>query len=71
MPGHEEAGAVGVEEGDCGGEVVVVVDHVGEVGHGLVAFVEGGGEGVGVGARFLGGVDDVDCSLPAIAERVS
>ena len=63
VPGGEEAGAVGVEEGEGGGEVGVVVYYVGEVGHGFVTFVEGGGEvgGEGVG----GGVDGVDCCLPA------
>ena len=39
VPGGEEAGAVGVDEGDGGGEVWVVVDDVGEVGHGFFAFV--------------------------------
>ena len=33
MPGGEEAGAVGVDEDEGGGEVGVVVDDVGEVGH--------------------------------------
>lgn len=63
VPGGEETGAVGVEEGEGGGEGGVVVYYVGEVGHGFVAFVEGGGEvgGEGVG----GGVDGVDCCLPA------
>ena len=63
VPGGEEAGAVGVQEGEGGGEVRVVVYYVGEVGHGFVTFVEGGGEvgGEGVG----GGVDGVDCCLPA------
>ena len=39
VPGCEEAGAVGVDECDCGGEGWVVVDDVGEVGHGFFAFV--------------------------------
>lgn len=44
VPGLEEAGAVRMEEGNCGRELVVVVDYVGEVGHGLVAFIYGRGE---------------------------
>ena len=63
VPGGEEAGAVGVEEGEGGGEGRVVVYYVGEVGHGFVAFVEGGGE-VGCGEGVGGGVDGVDCCLP-------
>lgn len=55
-----------VEEGDCGGEVVVVVDYVGEIGHGFVAFVEWGHQGVGVRSCFSRGVDNVDCALPAV-----
>lgn len=66
VPGHEEAGAVGMEEGDGGGEGVVVVDQVGEVGHGLVAFVQRGGELLGVCDGCFGGVDGVDCALPAV-----
>ena len=64
VPGGEEAGAVGVDEGEGGREVGVVVDDVGEVGHGFPAFVHGGREGRvvdGVG----GGVDGVDGCLPA------
>lgn len=42
MPGLEESAAMGVEEGYNGGNFsVVVVDDVGEVRHGLVAFVDG------------------------------
>ena len=65
VPGGEEAGAVGVQEGEGGGEVGVIVNYVGEVGHGFVAFVEGGGEVVGdsIGGR----VDGVYCCLPAEA----
>ena len=33
VPGREEARAVGVEEDKGGGEIGVVVDYVGEVGH--------------------------------------
>ena len=65
VPGGEEAGAVGVDEGEGGGEVVVVVDEVGEVGHGFAAFVHGGREGGGcVGGRGRR-VDGVDGCLPA------
>ena len=63
VPGGEEAGAVGVQEGERRGQMGVVVYYIGEVGHGFVAFVEGGGEvgGDGIG----GGVDGVYCCLPA------
>jgi hypothetical protein len=65
VPSLEEALAVGVEEGhDRGNFAVVVVDDVGEVGHGFVAFVHRRYEGVGSAVR-TGGVDDVDGSLPA------
>ena len=64
MPGGEEARAVGVEEDKGGREVGVVVDNVGEVGHGLSAFVHWGREDSirGVG----GGVDGVNRRLPAV-----
>ena len=63
VPGREEARAVGVEEDEGGGEVGVVVDDVGEVGHGFSALVHWGCEGRvrGVGGR----VDRIDCCLPA------
>jgi hypothetical protein len=57
---------VGVEKGDGGGEGVVVVDYVGEVGHGLVAFVQRGGELLVVCDGCFGRVDGVDCALPAV-----
>ena len=70
VPSREEAGAVGVQEGECSGEGVVVVDYVGQVGHAFAAFVEGGCEDwVGVqgrGGYGLGGwIDDVKGALPA------
>lgn len=53
-----------VKEDEGGREIVVVVYHVGEVGHGLSAFVHWGCEG---GIRGVGGgVDSVDCCLPAV-----
>lgn len=66
MPGGGEAVAVGVEEDYGGGEVVVVVDDVGKVGHCFVAFVDRDGEGEGVIEGGGGGVDGVDGSLPAV-----
>jgi len=41
VPGSRVAVAVGVDEGEDGGQVrgVVVVDYVGEVGEGFAAFV--------------------------------
>ena len=66
VPGREEAGAVRVDEDEGGREVGVVVDDVGEVGHGFSAFVHGGREGGGGGGVGVGGgVDGVDCCLPA------
>ena len=47
VPGGEEAGGVGVQERERGGERAVVVDEVGQVGHAFVAFVQGRGQGVG------------------------
>lgn len=64
VPCEQEARAVGVEEGDGGREVVVVVDEVGEVGHGLMALVEGRFQGVLVGGGRFGGIDDVKRTLP-------
>ena len=74
VPGFQEAFAVGVEEGHHGGEgVVVVVDYVGQVGHGFAALVDGCGEevggGGGGGGGWLGWVDDVDGPLPAASEE--
>lgn len=66
VPGHEKACTVGVEKDDGGGKGVVVIDYIGEVGHGFVAFVERGRQGVGVQSCFVRGVDNVDCPLPAV-----
>ena len=54
-----------MQEGEGGREVGVVVDYVGEVGHGFSAFVHGGCE-EGRGGCIIGGgrVDGVDCCLP-------
>ena len=52
-----------MQEDEGGREVGVVVDDVGEVGHGFSAFVYGGCEGR-VGGGVGGGVDGVDCCLP-------
>ena len=65
VPGGEEAGAVGVEEDEGGGQVGVVIDDVGEVGHGFSAFVHGARESC-VGGVGGGGVDAVDGRLPAV-----
>ena len=62
VPGGEEAGAMGVEEGEGGGERRVIVYYVGEVGHCFVAFVHGGCE---AGCEVVHGVYGVDCYLPA------
>ncbi len=63
VPCVAEAAPVWMDEGEGSGEGGVVVDDVGEVGHGFVAFVLWGCEGcVGGGG---GGVDGVDCVLPA------
>ena len=70
VPGGEEAGAVGVEEDEGGGEAGVVVDDVGEVGHGFAAFVHGGREGGG-GVVAGGGINGVDCCLPAVVESLA
>lgn len=65
VPGHEEASAVGVDEGDRGREVVVVFYDVGEISHSLVAFVERSLELSGISDGGFGGIDDVDGLLPA------
>ena len=49
----------------------VVVDYVGEVGHGFAAFVHGGCEGGVCGGGIGGGVDGVNGGLPAVALFVS
>lgn len=65
VPGGEEARAVGMQEGEGGRQVGVVVDYVGEVGHGFPAFVHWRCQGGGV-RGIGGGVDGVDCCLPAV-----
>ena len=62
MPGGEEAGAMGVEEGEGGREGRVIVYYIGEVGHCFVAFIHGGCE---AGCEVVRGVYGVDCCLPA------
>ena len=64
VPGRQEAGAVGVHECHYGREGGVVVDDIGQVGHGFVALVHRGGE-CDVGGGKDGRVDGVDCALPA------
>lgn len=54
-----------MEEGDGGREGVVVIDDVGEVGHRLVAFIEGCFQFMFVGGGRSGRIDDVECPLPA------
>lgn len=55
---------MGVEEGDCGREVVVVVDEVGEVGHRLVALVKRGFKFVFVVGGGSRGIYNIEGSLP-------
>lgn len=64
VPRHVEPGPVGMKEDDGGGESVVMVNDIGQIGHGFMAFVDWGGEDVRIGASFLGGIDDVDGALP-------
>ena len=49
----------------------VVVYYVGEVGHGLAAFVHGGCEGGVCGGGVGGGVDGINGGLPASALFIS
>lgn len=70
VPGFEEAGAVGVKEGDGRREGIVEVNYVGKVGHGFVAFIRRGFKNCVVRSCVGGRVDDVDCSLPARAVDV-
>lgn len=65
MPGHEEAGAVGMEESDCGRKVVIMINQIREVGHRFVALVEGGIEFMFVCFGFIRGVDNINRTLPA------
>lgn len=63
VPGSQEACPVGVDEHECGGERVVLVDDVAKIRHRFMAFVHRSGQG-----RGRGGVDSVDCSLPTGTE---
>ena len=63
MPSREETRSVRVEEGYGGREIVVVIDEVGQVRHGLVALIDGGGEPVGVRCD-ISRIDYIDGSLP-------
>lgn len=65
MPCHEKAPAMGMQERDGRRELVVVIDQVGKVGHGLVAFVEGRLELMFIGTRRSRRVDHIDCAFPA------
>ena len=69
MPCQKESGSMRVEEGYGRGKVFVVVDHVGQIGHGLMAFVEGGRELLAVRSRNAGGVYDVDRTLPTVFQQ--
>lgn len=69
MPCQKEPGSMRVEEGDSRGKVLVVVDHVGQIGHGLMAFVEGSREHLAVRSRNAGGVHDVDRTLPTVFQQ--
>lgn len=69
MPCQKKPGAMRVEEGDSRGKVFVVVNHVGQIGHGLMAFVEGSREHLAVRSRNAGGVHDVDCTLPTVFQQ--
>lgn len=59
VPGRQEASPVRVDEHECGGERVVLVDDITEIGHGFMTFVHRSGQNCG-----RGGVDGVYCSLP-------
>lgn len=48
VPCQEEAVAMCVEKDYCRGKGVVVVNYVGEVGHGFVAFVQGCRKNIGI-----------------------
>ena len=68
VPCCEEAGAVGVDECDCGGEGWVVIDDVAEVGHRFFAFVQRSGQlrcgEVCSDATGVQRIDDVNGTLP-------
>lgn len=60
---------MGVEEGDCGGKFIVVINDIGEVGHGFMAFIDRGRKGFVIGSHVLGGIDYVKGPLPTITEN--
>jgi hypothetical protein len=57
---------MGVNEGDSGGKVVVMVYQISKVRHGLVTFVEGCLESIVVGECSFGWVHCINSSLPAV-----
>lgn len=69
MPCQKKSGPMRVEEGYGRGKVFVVVDHVGQIGHGLMAFVEGSREHLAVVSRDAGRVHDVDRTLPTVFQQ--
>jgi hypothetical protein len=62
---------MGVNEGDSGGKVVVMVYQISKVRHGLMAFVEGCLESIIVGECSFGRVHYIYSSLPAVDGLVS
>ena len=68
MPSGEEAVAVRVQEGKGGWEDIVVVYHVGEIGHRFFALVHWSGKSCSV---MDGGIDSVNCCLPTVKSLIS
>lgn len=68
VPSLEESRTMRVEECDGRGEHIVMVDHIGQVCHGFVALVHGGGE-LETRGFFLGRIHDVNRTLPTILLR--
>ena len=64
MPSSQKAGFVRVHKRHRGGQGNVIVDDVGQVCHGFVAFVHWGPKSV-VGGERGGRVDGVNGTLPA------